>query len=59
VDQPGLAAVIDVEAGTDTLFGDDVTVADVVWSGPQPTIATRGAEGPSRRRRRPRRWPSA
>ena len=45
VDQPGLAAVIDVEAGTDTLFGDDVTVADVVWSGPQPTIATRGAEG--------------
>ena len=45
VDQPGLAAVIDVEAGTDTLFGNDVTVADVVWSGPQPTIATRGAEG--------------
>ena len=45
VDQPGLAAVIDVDAGTDTLFGDDVTVADVVWSGPQPTIATRGAEG--------------
>jgi Xaa-Pro aminopeptidase len=45
VDQPGLAAIIDVDAGTDTLFGDDVTVADVVWSGPQATIATRGAEG--------------
>ena len=45
VDQPGLAAVIDIDADTATLFGDDVTVADVVWSGPQPTIATRGAEG--------------
>ena len=44
VDQPGLAAVMDIEAGTDTLFGDDVTVADVVWSGPQPTLATRGAD---------------
>ena len=44
VDQPGLAAVIDIEARTDTLFGDDVTLADVVWSGPQPTIAARAAE---------------
>ncbi|MEI6667440.1 MAG: aminopeptidase P family protein [Acidobacteriota bacterium] len=39
VDQPGLAAIIDVDEGTETLFGDDFTVADVVWSGPQPTMA--------------------
>lgn len=39
VDQPGLSAVIDVDAGTETLFGDDLTVADIVWTGPQPTIA--------------------
>ena len=45
VDQPGLAAVIDVDKGTETLFGDDVTIADVVWSGPQPSIASRAAEG--------------
>jgi Xaa-Pro aminopeptidase len=45
VDQPGLAACIDADAGTDTLFGDDITVADVVWSGPQPSIADRAAEG--------------
>ena len=45
VDQPGLAAAIDVDNNTDILFGDDITVADVVWSGPQPTIATRAAEG--------------
>ena len=39
VDLPGLAAVIDVDQGTETLFGDDLTVADIVWTGPQPTIA--------------------
>jgi Xaa-Pro aminopeptidase len=44
VDQPGLAALLDVETGTETLFGDDVTMADVVWSGPQPSLATRAAE---------------
>jgi len=44
VDHPGLAAVIDVDAGTETLLGDDVTIADVVWSGPQPSIADRAAE---------------
>ncbi len=45
VDHPGLSAVIDVDAGTETLFGDDVTVADVVWSGPQPSMADRAATG--------------
>jgi len=43
LDQPGLAAVIDIDARTETVFGDDVTVADVVWSGPQPTTASRAA----------------
>ena len=44
LDQPGLAAVIDVGSGTETIFGDDVTVDDVVWSGPQPTVASRAAK---------------
>lgn len=39
MDQPGLAAVIDADAGSGTLFGDDATMADVVWSGPQPSMA--------------------
>lgn len=39
VNLPGLAGLIDVDAGTETLFGDDLTVADIVWTGPQPTIA--------------------
>jgi Xaa-Pro aminopeptidase len=45
VDQPGLAAVIDIDAGTETLFGDDLTLADIVWSGPQPSTADRCKAG--------------
>src|SRR5688500_11997480 len=43
VDQPGLAALIDIDQDTDTLCGDDQTMADVVWSGPLPTLAERAA----------------
>jgi Xaa-Pro aminopeptidase len=42
VDLPGLAGLIDIDQDTDTLFGDDLTVADIVWTGPQPTIADQG-----------------
>jgi Xaa-Pro aminopeptidase len=45
VDQPGLAAVIDADSGEETLYGDDVSLADVVWSGPQPSIVDRAAQG--------------
>lgn len=38
INQPGLAAVIDVDAGTETIFGDELTVEDIVWMGHQPTI---------------------
>jgi Xaa-Pro aminopeptidase len=41
VDHPGLAALIDADQGNETLFGDDLTVADIVWTGPQPTMADR------------------
>ncbi len=30
LDEPGLAAVIDIEEGTECLFGDDPTVEEVV-----------------------------
>lgn len=43
VDDPNLAAVIDVDEGRHTLFGDDFTIDDIVWRGPQPTIAGRAA----------------
>jgi Xaa-Pro aminopeptidase len=38
IDAPGLAAILDIDSGTETLFGDDPTVADIVWTGPQPLL---------------------
>ena len=43
VDDPNLAAIIDVDEGRQALFGDDFTIDDIVWRGPQPTIADRAA----------------
>ena len=39
LDYPGLAAVIDFESGEEILFGDDFTVDDIIWMGPQPKLA--------------------
>ena len=38
LDEPGLAAVIDVDEGTEYLFGDDSTAEEVVWTGPQTPL---------------------
>lgn len=35
LDFPGLAAVIDFDSGEDLLFGDDATIAEIIWMGPQ------------------------
>lgn len=45
IDFPGLAAVIDVDNDRQIIFGDDYTIDDIVWMGPQPTIAERAIEG--------------
>jgi Xaa-Pro aminopeptidase len=39
IDHAGLAAVIDVDAHQATVFGNDLTIDDIVWTGPQPTVA--------------------
>ncbi len=41
ISHPGLAAVIDIDNDNETVFGDDYTIDDIVWMGPQPTIADR------------------
>lgn len=41
LNSPALAAIIDIDEGTETLFGDDPTVADIVWTGPQPLLRDR------------------
>jgi Xaa-Pro aminopeptidase len=38
LDYPSLAAVIDADQGTETVFGDDISVDDIVWMGPQPSL---------------------
>jgi Xaa-Pro aminopeptidase len=40
--QPRRAALLDVEAGTTCLYGDDPTVNDIVWTGPVARIAELG-----------------
>ncbi|MFC1565005.1 aminopeptidase P family protein [candidate division KSB1 bacterium] len=44
LDFPNLAAVIDIDNDKDIIFGDDLTIDDIVWTGPQPTIADRSAK---------------
>ena len=43
LDKPGLAAVIDVEGDKDILFGRELTLDEIVWMGPQPSIADQAA----------------
>ncbi len=38
LDLPDLAAIVDVDSGQATLFGDDFTVDDIIWMGPQPSV---------------------
>lgn len=42
MDYAGLAAVIDVDNNHEILFGNDLTVEDIVWMGTQPTLLDRG-----------------
>lgn len=39
LNHPFLAGILDCETGDDIIFGNDLTVEDFVWMGPQPTIA--------------------
>lgn len=44
LDSPGLAAVVDVEESKDIIFGDDVTIEDIIWMGDQPLLKDRALE---------------
>lgn len=43
LDLPDFAGVIDTDTGESTLFGNDFTVEDVIWMGPQPSVKQLGA----------------
>ncbi len=40
LDLPNLIALVDVDNDRDRLFGDDLTMEDIVWMGPQPRLRT-------------------
>ena len=44
INQPGVAGAIDAESGEEYLFGDDVTMDDIIWMGPQPSMKELAAE---------------
>lgn len=44
ISRPGLVAIIDIEENQEVIFGDEYTVEDYVWRGPQPTIQEQAAQ---------------
>ena len=42
IDEPGFAAVLDLDSGDEVLYGNDVDIDDIIWMGPQPTVASKG-----------------
>jgi len=43
LNRPDLTAVIDIDADEAIIFGDDLTLDDIVWTGPQLTIREQSA----------------
>jgi Xaa-Pro aminopeptidase len=38
LDVAGLAAIMDADSGEETIFGTELTIEDIIWTGPLPTI---------------------
>ena len=43
LDEPLMAAVLDIDNGQETLYADDVDIDDIIWMGPQPSVASKAA----------------
>ncbi|MGN0188047.1 MAG: aminopeptidase P family protein [Candidatus Cryptobacteroides sp.] len=41
IDEPDFAAVLDLDGGSAVLYGNDVDMDDIIWMGPQPTVASK------------------
>lgn len=39
LDEPGLGAIIDIDDDKEIIFGDDVDIEDVIWTGPLPLLS--------------------
>ena len=38
LDEPLMAATLDIETGKEVLYADDVDIDDIIWLGPQPSV---------------------
>ena len=43
LDYAGLAAVIDIDTDTEIVFGNELTIDDIVWTGLQPTLSEKAS----------------
>ena len=41
LDEPLMAAILDLDSGAETLFADDVEIDDIIWMGPQPSVRSK------------------
>ena len=41
LDEPLMAAILDLESGVETLYADDVDIDDIIWMGPQPSVRSK------------------
>ena len=44
LDRPDFAATLDAESGEVVIYGNDVDIDDIIWMGPQPSVAEQAAE---------------
>ena len=44
LDQAGLAGIIDIDNNRTILFGNELTIDDIVWTGPQPALTDLAAQ---------------
>ena len=40
LEEPRFAAILDLDAGTETLYSDDYGIDDIIWTGPMPSVAS-------------------
>ena len=38
IDEPRFAATIDLESGEETIYADDFSIDDIIWTGPMPSV---------------------
>jgi Xaa-Pro aminopeptidase len=43
LDRPGLVGILDADKGEETLYGDDIDIEDLVWTGPVEALVSQAA----------------